>query len=273
MLRPNRVESRRGGAWVQAGWALFRKQPPLWLALSFVYLVFAMLLELIPFIGWLVLVLFTPMFLLATLPLARALATDKLPAGALPSAPERTLRGGLHYLRDLLGGALRRLFSGFGDETHLMPTLILSTLLLGGVAGIGMLAALLKVGHGSLTLILLSDVGSIVRITALISLLVILLLTALLLMAFVHTVSLTVFRHQHPLPAIASSFAASRGNFGAFVLFAGFFLLLAELGHGLFFYLSFPLDYLSFLAIGMVALPVLIGGLYASFTDLYTRST
>jgi len=85
----------------------------------------------------------------------------------------------------------------------------------------------------------------------------------------VHTVSLTLFGNQHPLPAIESSFSASSRNFGAFALFAGVFLGLAEACHLLFYFLSFPLDYLAFLAVGMVALPVLTGALYASYTDLF----
>lgn len=271
MLTANRVESRRGMAWVMTGWKLFLRKPQLWLALSFVYLVFAMLLEVIPFIGWLILVLFTPLFLLALLPVAQSLATDSLPADAVPARPlPAGARSIVLYLRDLLGGAARRLFSGFSDEARLMPTVILSTLLLGGVAGIGMLSALLKVGHGTLPTILWSDVGYPVKLTALISLLVIFLLTILLLMAFVHTVSLTLFGNQHPLPAIESSFAASSRNFGAFALFAGVFLMLAEACHLLFYFLPFPLDYLAFLAVGMVALPVLIGALYASYMDLFT---
>lgn len=272
MLHANPVEPRRGLDWLNTGWRLFRRAPLLWLSLSFVYLAFAMLLEQIPFIGWLILVLLSPLFLLGTLPIAESLAGDGLPADALPTPPAKHgFREWGLYVRELLGRAARRLFSGISNEDQLLPVMVISTLLLGGVVVVRILAQLLKVGGAALPAMLSGSIGPSVWITALIGLAVVLALELLLLMTFLYTVPLLVFRREYPLPAIEASFGAAANSFGAFVLLVGAFLVAGEVCRILFFFLSFPFDYLSFLVIGLVALPVLIGALYASYRDLFAK--
>ncbi|MCK7578058.1 MAG: hypothetical protein MZV65_21470 [Chromatiales bacterium] len=48
-----------------------------------------------------------------------------------------------------------------------------------------------------------------------------------------------------------------------------FIALSVRLARVLFRWLPFPLDYLVFLAIWLVALPVFVGGLYASYQELF----
>lgn len=272
MIHANPVEARRGRDWLVQGWKLFRAAPVLWLGLSFTYLVIAMLLEQIPFIGWLILVLLSPMFVFGTLPVAERLADSTLPAEERPAAPAWSdLRAMGRYVGNLLQRSLRRLFSGFAREDELLPMMVISTLLLGGVVVIRILAQLFKVGGHALPAMLAGSVGPTVWLTALIGLVVVLVLEALLIMAFLYTVPLLLFRREYPLPAIESSFSAALANFGAIALFAGAFLVLGELSRLLFFFFAFPLDYLVFLVIGLVSLPILIGALYASYRDLYGK--
>ena len=272
MIRANPVEPRRGLAWLATGWQLLLRAPFTWLSLSFVYLAVAMLLEQIPFIGWLILVLLSPLFLLGTLPIAQALAGDGRPAEVPPPRPAGLdLRAWAHYLHELLHRAARRLFSGFANEEQMLPVMVISTLLLGGVVVVRILAQLLKVGGAALPAMLAGSIGPSVWITALIGLAVVLALELLLLMTFLYTVPLLLFRREYPLPAIEASFRAAANSFGAFVLLVGAFLLAGEISRVLFFFLEFPFDYLAFLVIGLVALPVLIGALYASYRDLYTH--
>ncbi len=128
-------------------WCCSAREPVLWLAMSFVYLSLAILLSQIPFIGWLILVLFTPLCMLGALSLAHTRNGLETAGDAMPSSPDvRAFRPGLHYLRDLLTRAARRLFSGFKEEDRLLPIMVISTLLLGGVVVIKILAQLLKVG-------------------------------------------------------------------------------------------------------------------------------
>jgi len=271
MIRANQVPAKNGWGWVKRGFALFRHEPVLWLSMAFVYLVLAMLLGQIPFIGWLILVLFTPLFILGALQVAQALAGPGLPSNAMPTPPAaREFRHWVHYLRDLLTRAATRLFQGFSDADKLLPIMVISTLLLGGVVVIKILAQLLKVGGAALPAMLAGSVGPTVWVTALIGLLVVLILESLLLMAFLYTVPLILFRREHPLPSIELSFSGALNNLGAFAIFIGVFAVAGETVRVLFLLLVFPYDYLAVFLIGLVALPVFIAGLNASYQDLFT---
>lgn len=274
MIRANQVPAINGWRWVKRGFALFRNEPVQWLAMAFVYLALAILLGQIPFIGWLILVLFTPLFILGALPVTQAPAADPgLPASAVPAPPAgRDFRAWAHYLRDLLTRAAARLFQGFSDEDKLLPIMVISTLLLGGVVVIKILAQLLKVG-GALPAMLAGSVGPSVWITALIGLLVVISLEALLLMAFLYTVPLILFRREHPLPSIELSFAGALNNLGAFAIFISVFAVAGEVVRVLFLLFVFPFDYLAVFLVGLVALPVFIAGLNASYQDLFTYPT
>ncbi|HJW82277.1 MAG TPA: hypothetical protein VJ396_08530 [Acidiferrobacterales bacterium] len=273
MIRANQVPARNGWGWVKHGMLLFSKAPTLWLAMAFVYLAMAILLSQIPFIGWLILVLLTPLCMLGALPVAHAQDGPGLPANALPAPPAaRDLRALGNYLRDLLTRAARRLFSGFKDEDKLLPVMVIGTLLLGGVVIINILAQLLKVGGAALPAMLAGSVGPSVWITALIGLLVVLSLEALLLMAFLYTVPLILFRREHPLPSIELSFSGALNNLGAFAVFASVFAVIGEAMRVLFLLFVFPFDYLVFFLVGLVALPVFIASLHASYQELFTRA-
>ena len=272
MIRTKQVPAINGWWWVKHGVVLFRQEPVLWLAMAFVYLSMAILLSQIPFIGWLILVLFTPLCMLGALPVTQAQDVSGLPANAVPTPPAaREFRHWGNYLRDLLTHAARRLFSGLTQEDRLLPIMVISTLLLGGVVIINILAQLLKVGGAALPAMLAGSVGPTVWITALIGLLVVLSLETLLLMAFLYTVPLILFRREHPLPSIELSFSSALNNLGAFALFASVFAGIGEAMRVLFLLFVFPYDYLVFFLVGLVALPVFITSLSASYQDLFTH--
>lgn len=272
MIHANRVAARHGWEWVKHGVTLFRKEPKLWLAMAFLYLVLAVALEQIPFIGWLVLALFTPTLMLGALPVAAALDGPGLPASAVPvlSAPYNP-RAWLLYLRNLFNQALNRLLQGFASEDKLLPIMVISTLLLGGLVVIRILAQLLKVGSASLPTLLSGGVGPTIWLPMLLGLAVILALEALLVMAFLYTAPLILFRREYPLPAIEASFSGTLNNLGAFAVFAAVFWIVSQIAHTLFLMLVFPFDYLAFFAIGLVSLPVFIAALYTSYRDLYLK--
>jgi uncharacterized membrane protein len=264
------VAAARGAAWLQRGWQLLHAEPRLWLAMAAVYLALAVVLELVPFIGRLILVLFTPLMLLGALPVAAALAGKGLPAKAVPAAPaEGGLGGRLRYLRELLGTGARRLFDGARDDEKLMPIMVVSTLVLGALVVIQILAQLLKANPGALADTLASGVSSSVWITAVLGVAIVLAFDVLLVLAVLYAVPLILFRREHPLPAIATSFRAAIANLGAVTLFVGMFVVIGIAARALFHVLSFPLDYLVFVAIGLVALPLFVAGLYASYQELF----
>lgn len=267
----NRVPALQGLIWIKQGGMLFLKQPALWLGMSFVYLTIALILDAIPFIGWLILVLFTPVLMFGALSIAHALAGPGLPPEPPLVIPAESklnawaLRVGEYFLR-----AGRRLFAGFAEEEKMMPIMVISTLLLGGVVMIKILAQLLKVGGAALPAMLSGSIGPAVWLTALLGLLVIVSLEALLLMAFLYTVPLIAFHRDHPLPSIEKSFRVAANNLGAFFIFVGIFAFTGEAMRLLFLMLAFPYDYLTFLTVGLIALPVFIAGLHASYLDLFT---
>jgi hypothetical protein len=270
MFSANQVPAVNGWGWITQGVALFRMQPVLWLAMAFVYLAMAILLSQVPFIGWLILVLFTPLCILGALPLAQALAGSGLPADAVPTPPAgREFRPWVHYLRDLLTRAARRLFQGFADDDRLLPIMVVSTLLLGGVVAIVFLAMLLKANPFALPTILSSGVGPNIWVMALIGVAVVLTLAVLLLMTFLYTVPLILFRREHPLPSIQLSFAGALNNLGAFAIFISVFATAGIVLRILFLLFFFPLDYLAIFLVGLAALPVFIAGLYAGYQDLF----
>ena len=280
MLRSvNRVSAGHGWRWVKRGVAVFRKDPALWLAMAFVYLAIALVLGLIPFIGWLILVLFTPLCMLGALPVAQTLSRPVEAGAVFPPLPpdvestppaQRDFQYWVQQLREQLRRAARTLFQGLSEEDKLLPVMVIGTLLLGGVVVIKILAQLLRVGGAALPAMLSGSVSLTVWLTALIGLLVVLSLQALLLMAFLYTVPLITFRREHPLPSIELSFSGTAKNMGAFSIFATVFAVVAEAMRMLFLQLVFPFDYLAFILIGLVALPVFIAALHASYQDLYT---
>jgi hypothetical protein len=272
MMRANRVPAKNGWGWVKQGILQFSKEPVLWLAMAFVYLSLATLLSQIPFVGWLILVLISPLCMLGALTLAQARTGLGTAEETVPSPPVTlAFRPWLNYLRDLFTRAARHLFSGFREEDRLLPIMVISTLLLGGVVVIKILAELLKVG-GALPAILAGSVGASVWITALIGLVVVLCLESLILMTFLYTMPLILFQREHPLPSIELSFAGALNNLGAFAIFVGIFAFAGETVRILFLRLSFPLDYLAIFVAGLVALPVFISSLYASYQDLFARA-
>lgn len=267
----NRVPAIQGLMWIKQGGTLFWKQPLLWLGMSFVYLVIALILGAIPFIGWLILVLFTPVLMFGALSIAHALAGPGLPPEPPLAVPaESKLNAWALRVREYFLRATRRLFAGFAEEEKLMPIMVISTLLLGGVVMVKILAQLLKVGGAALPAMLSGSIGPTVWLTALLGLLVVLSLEALLLMTFLYTVPLIAFHRDHPLPSIEKSFRAATHNLGAFFIFVGIFALMGQIMHMLFLKLNFPYDYLTFFMVGLVTLPVFIAGLHASYLDLFT---
>jgi len=267
MIPANSVSPAKGWSWIVQGAALFGRQPTAWLAMSLIYLVVAVVLGMIPFVGWLVLVLLSPTLLLGALVFAKEVHRQaEAPPAVEPVAPVPLV----DRFRQTFRWAINRLFAGFGREDQFLPLMVISTMLLAGVVVIRILAQLLRVG-GTAIPSMFSGVGASLWLPALVGLIVVLGLYTLLLMAFVYAVPLVAFRGSHPLPAIESAFSAASMNWKAFAIFAGVFSFAGEMARLLFLFLSFPFDYFAFLALGIVLLPIMAGSLYASYLDQFTR--
>lgn len=255
----DKSETRRGLSWIAGSWSLLRKDGLLWLGMTFIYMLIAVALKMIPFVGVLVLVLLSPILLAGVLDTAHGL---EAPA---PEAEE----SGDQPRPNFLKRAMRQLFCAFSRQEEVLPIMVISTLTLGAVVAIQILAQLLKVGGPALSAMIAGSVGPAVWLPAMLSLLVVLVLQILLGMAIFYAVPLVLFKKEPPLSAMEKSFRACVDNAGALIVFAIPFAIVNTAVDLLYFDLDFPQDYLVLFVLGFVTLPFFVGGLYRSYEDAF----
>jgi len=255
----NKLEIRRGWSWIVGSWSLLRKDGLLWLGMTFIYMVIAIGLKMIPFIGVLILVLISPILLAGVLHTARGLDAPAQNADANGS-----LHGTGHLTR-----AVRQLFSAFAREEEVLPTMVISTLTLGSVVVIQILEQLLKVGGPALSAMIAGSVGPAIWIPALLSLLIVLVLQLALAMAIFYAIPLVLFKKEYPLAAMEKSFRACTHNAVALVVFGVPFAIVNTVADLLYFALDFPEDYLVLFVLGLLTVPFFVAGLYRSYEDAF----
>jgi hypothetical protein len=259
-----KADLQHGWSWTLDGLRTLKKDIGLWAGMGLIFMLIAIVLKLIPFIGLLLLVLITPMLLAGALQTADAL-TD----GTLASSPARHSGLSPQGIMASLQRAAGRLFITFSDEERLLPLMVISTLTLGMVVAINILAVLLKIDGSALTAMAAGSVGPRVWVPALIGWFLVRFLQLGLIMAVLYTVPLILFRREMPLVSIEKSFALCKQNFVAVCAFCLPFLLVYMLINVMFFALSFPLDDLAVLLLGWMAVPIFATGLYRSYQDLF----
>jgi uncharacterized membrane protein len=249
--------ARQGWVWISAGWRLFQKDYALWLTMALIYLIMAIVLDQIPFIGYLLLILITPVFAAGAL-----LVSAELDA-------EPVSRPGLEWnsstwkdnLKKVFARALKQLFRLFQDPEKTLAVMVVATLALGAAVIIQILTQLLKVGGAALPAMAAGSVGVKIWLPALISLLIIWLLKLVVIVSTLYAVYRIVTHNETPLAALEMSLKTCAKNPVSVTVLAGVILLplmlLAQLG------------YIVFLAGGLVALPVLITSVYASAKQVY----
>ncbi len=265
MINIKKADLQHGWSWALDGLHTLKKDIGLWIGMGLIFMLIAIVLKLIPFIGLLLLVLISPMLLAGALQTA-----DDLVSGNLTSSPGHA---GLSP-QGILAGLQRaagRLFIAFSDEEKLLPLMVISTLTLGMVVTINILAVLLKIDGSALTAMAAGSVGPRVWVPALIGWFLVRFLQLGLIMLVLYTVPLILFRREMPLVSLGKSFTMSKQNFVAVCAFCLPFLLVYILINVMFFTLSFPLDDLAVLLLGWMAVPVFATGLYRSYLDLFKR--
>lgn len=263
MINIKKADLQHGWSWTLDGLGTLKKDIPLWVGMGLIFMLIAIVLKLIPFIGLLLLVLISPMLLAGALQTADALANGALasPAGHSVLSPQGIMAS--------LQRAAGRLFITFGDEEKLLPLMVISTLTLGMVVAINILAVLLKIDGSALTAMAAGSVGPRVWVPALIGWFLVRFLQLGLIMTVLYTVPLILFRREMPLVSIEKSFSMCKQNFVAVCAFCLPFLLVYMLINVMFFALSFPLDDLAVLLLGWMAVPIFATGLYRSYQDLF----
>ncbi len=264
MIDIKKADLQHGWSWVLDGLVTLKNDMGLWVSMGLVYMLIAIALKLIPFIGLLLLVLISPMMLAGAL----QTAADQL-SGAM-TAPTRSGSGlSPQGITTNLQRAAGRLFIIFSDEEKLIPLMVISTLALGMVVAINILAVLLKIDGSALTAMAAGSVGPRVWVPALIGWFLVRFLQLGLIMTVLYSVPLILFRREMPLLSIEKSFAASKQNFVAVCAFGVPFLLMYMFINVMFFALSFPFDDLAVLLLGWMAVPIFATGLYRSYQDIF----
>lgn len=229
------VEAGRGWQWIVDGFALFRKYPLMWIALTVVLVLIWMVSFLIPLVG----------------PLLFNLLSPVLFAGLMIGC--RAVEKGEEL-------ELSHLFAGFRKNSASLVTIggiyLIGTIVVVGVifmsAGGAMLPTVLDKSGGDM-----QAVAAAMRSMAL-ALTIGFALYLPLLMLIWFAPLLVVFEDMNPVAAMKTSFFACLSNWLAFLVYGLVILVL-------WFIASIPL----FLGL-IVLLPVLICSLYASYKDIFS---
>jgi len=229
------VEGGRGIAWWGEAWALFTKAPALWIVLTLVLIVIAVVLAFIPLVGGLALALLFPVFV-----------------GSWMLAARKVEGGGALEVGDL--------FTCFQGD-RLTPLLVLGALFLAGAMVIGFAVGALGMGavFGVVAGGAAGSGGGVLAAlgTALFALLAALVLGMLLTMATWFAPALVVLRNMPPVDALKASFAASLKNVVAFLLW-GLIYIVAGIAA------SIPFG------LGWILLaPVLMLTMYVAYQDVF----
>jgi uncharacterized membrane protein len=231
------VDGGRGVAWWSESWALFMKNPGIWVVFGLVVLVGLTVLSLIPLIGG----------------LAACVLLEVIIGGWVLSARKLDTGGALE---------LGDLFSGFKDKLN--PLLVLGAI--AAVAGlvIAMVAALMGGGAivGMATGAAYKSAGGLMAGAAfgLLAALVGLALAFVFSMAMWFAAALVVFRGSAPVDAMKTSWAASLANFVPFLVYGLIWIVAAVVA-------SIP-----FLLGWLLLMPLTMLGIYCSYKDIFEAS-
>lgn len=248
----------QAGTWIVCGWRLIRKHKPLWFGMAGLYLVFASLLKHIPFLGDLVIILFTPM-LLAGVVWGRAHehhAATPHGGGPAPSWSEAWLVQ-----------PARELSLIFHRKDKVFPAVWLGIIALGLVVLVRIAGELL-IG-GSVVSGLKATRMEVPQITTALGMLVVAGLYLVLVMGLIYSIPLTILASLQPLTAVSESFALCRSNAPALLtLAAPFFAIYLLIVAG--FAISPSWGYLLTATAGWLAVPALVASVYCSYLTLHS---
>lgn len=248
-MQTNELTASQGRAWITQGWGDFRRDAPLWLAMAAIYLAIALVLQLVPFIGYLVLVLITPLLAAGAL---GGVASRPSPLSTLPL---------VERLKGLVRQAAGQLFQVLLDAERTLAIMVVATLALGAVVMIQVLAQLLKVGGAALPAMAAGSVGVSIWLPALISLLVVWILKLALILISLFAVYVIAIRQETPLAALEASINACAQNAAPVGVLALVFLVPLAIAP--------YFGSLAVVAVGLIALPLFVTSSYAGYKDMF----
>ena len=239
-------------------WAQFRRQPLPWLAMATVYVALAGALQIIPFIGYLVMVLLTPLMLAGALLTAHEWEADVRERANTVLADEWRER-----LMQRLSDAVAKLFRVFADSDRALATMVVATFTLGAIVLLQILAQLLRVGGAALPAMAAGSVSASVWLPALLSLIFIWLVKLFLILFATLAVALAVFRRDAPLHAMEAAARLCAAQPASLATIAVALLVPIVLAA----YISVPIAYL----VALLTLPLYVLALHFTFKTLYPQ--
>jgi hypothetical protein len=227
------VDAGRGWEWIASGFALFKKQPGIWILMVIVVLLCSILISLVPVIGG----------------LANMLLLQVFAGGIMLGC--RALDSGENF-------EVGHVFAGFKQNTSNLVVLGLLALVAWVII---LIPAMLIMGGGSFLAIMRggADLASFaaVGLSFVLAVLVVLSLSIPLYMALWFAPALVVFHELKPVEAMKASFSACLKNAIPFLLYSVILLALSMIAA-----IPFGLGFL-------VLVPVVVASIYTTYRDIF----
>jgi uncharacterized membrane protein len=230
-METRKVAAGNGWLWIRDGFALFKQNPAIWIALFIIYLLICMVFSVVPIVGPIVLNLLAPVFV----------AGFMLGCRALENGEELEIN---------------HLFAGFKHNTSQLITVgglyLAGVIVIVGVIFVMTGGALLATGGQAHAMGDAAKAGSM-----LLAALVGLALLLPLIMAYWFAPTLVLFHDIKPVDAMKLSFYACLNNILPFIVYALISMALLVLS-------AIPLG------LGLlVMIPVMMASLYTSYKDIF----
>jgi uncharacterized membrane protein len=229
------VDSGRGTAWWRESWALFTKNPAIWLVFGVIFIVVCAVLGMIPMLGVIVTIL-TQILIGGWM-----LSARKLDAGGTVEAGDLFL-GFKEKLNPLL------VLGAFALVASIVTFMVMGVLGFGAFFGMTS-AGMVRSGSG-----FIASAGMLM-----LALLVGLVLGFLFAMAFWFAPALVVLRNMEPVAALKASWSASWANVGPFLIYGVLWIVAAFVAS-----IPFGLGWL-------LLVPLTMLGMYVAYQDIFER--
>lgn len=236
-MEVRKVDAGRGWQWIVGGFALFRKNPPIWIALFVIYFLIVIVVSIIPVVGPLVMTLLAPVFTAGFMLACRGVEAGEelelgyLIAGFKHNTGQLVTVGGLYLVGSIIILGLM-MMSGGGA--------ILGSAALGQMQGVEPNEAMVGAMGGML-----------------IALLVAFALLIPLLMAYWFAPALVVLRNMTAMDAMKLSFVGCLRNMWPFLVYGG---------------IAFILMMIAMIPFGLgmlILVPVLNASIYLGYKDIF----
>ncbi|HET9121917.1 MAG TPA: hypothetical protein VFN52_00290 [Acidiferrobacteraceae bacterium] len=252
------LRAAQGRFWVATALDILGRDLGLWAGMTVVYLAMALVLRQIPYIGFLLFVWLTPIFVAGAISTARRLEEEDVhqPAFSGSRLSEGLARG--------FSESVAALFQVFWQPDKTLAVMIIGTAVLGGMVVLQILAQLLHIDGPALGAMVRGDVGMAIWAPAVVSVVLVWSLRLALVLVALYAVHLVMLRDETSLQALETSARALKHNLIPLTLLGLTFLvpLFVSVHYGLL---------VTYLAHALL-LPLLLLTAFASYKDLFVRA-